>query len=152
MRPQDGSADTVRATTRPPFALESIEHVLLLVQDMDTALKFYENVLGAEIERRLPHYAMAELRAGVSHIDLVDTAASEGRWALPPVVGGRNIDHIALRIGDCDEHALRRHLAAHAVSIVEEREEGDDLSIYIRDPAGNVIELMGLGRSSSDAR
>ncbi len=134
-------------TTNPPFELEAIEHVLLLVEGMQKSLAFYEGVLGASVESRLPQYGMAELRAGASHIDLVDTAAPEGSWALPRVAGGRNVDHVALRIGPHDELALRRHLAAHAVPVVEERvndsANGTSLSLYVHDPSGNVIELMG---------
>jgi glyoxylase I family protein len=130
----------------PPFTLKGIEHVLLLVAGIEEALAFYERVLGARLETRLPKYAMAELRAGVSHIGLVDTSVPEGAWALPPVAGGRNVDHIALRLGSSDEPALRRHLESHGVEIVEERvneePEGTSLSLYVRDPSGNVVELM----------
>jgi glyoxylase I family protein len=77
-------------------------------------------VLGAYIESRLPQYGMAELRVGASHLDRVDTTAPEGSWAVPTVPGGRNVDHVALKIGPHDELALRRHLAAHSVPIIEE--------------------------------
>jgi glyoxylase I family protein len=137
-------------STTPPFAIESIEHVLLIVNDMEAALVFYERVLGVRLEARLPKYAMAELRAGVSHLDLVDAHAPEGAWARPPVSGGRNIDHFALRIKGCDEGVMRRHLASHGVAIVEERINdepgGESLSFYVRDPSGNTVELMGACR------
>jgi catechol-2,3-dioxygenase len=48
--------------TRPPFAVDAIDHVLLLVAGMDESLEFYEGVLGAVVEARLPKNAMAELR------------------------------------------------------------------------------------------
>jgi glyoxylase I family protein len=58
-----------------------------------------------------------------------------------------------LRIDGCDEVALRQHLAAQGVAIVEERvnEEpaGKSLSLYVRDPSGNVVELMGATASSA---
>jgi glyoxylase I family protein len=131
---------------KPPFALGGIEHVLLLVNGMDAALAFYERGLGATVESRLPRYGMAELRVGSSHLDLVDTSVPQGAWARPPVAGGRNVDHIAIRIDAADEAALRRHLSAHGVDVVEERVEestdGKSLSLYIRDPSGNTIELM----------
>ncbi len=134
----------------PPFRLRGIEHVLLLVNGMETSLEFYQEVLGAQVESRIPRFAMAELRAGGSHIDLVDIGSPEGAWAVPPVAGGRNVDHIALRLTGSEETSLRRHLGAHDVAIVEERvnEEpvGTSLSLYVRDPSGNVIELMGAVR------
>ena len=64
--------------SRPPFVLDGIEHVLLLVNGMDAALSFYERVLGAIVETRLPRYGMAELRVGGSHLDLVDTSTDTG--------------------------------------------------------------------------
>jgi len=136
----------MNAASQPPFVLAGIEHVLLLVRDMDEALAFYQDVIGARLESRMRQYGMAELRAGSSHIDLVDTSVPEGAWASPPVAGGRNVDHIGLRLDACVEADLRRHLSAHRVDIVEERvnEEpgGRSLSLYVRDPSDNVVELM----------
>ncbi len=128
----------------PPFTLKGIEHVLLLVRGMDETLGFYEEVLGARLETRLAEYGMAELRVGNSHIDVVDIAAPEGAWAQPPVAGGRNLDHFALRLNACDEGALRRHLVKRGIEVIEERvnEGGKTLSLYVRDPSGNTVELM----------
>ena len=134
--------------SRPPFAIDGIEHVLLLVNGMDAALSFYERVLGASVESRLPRYGMAELRVGGSHLDLVDTSADAGAWARPPVSGGRNVDHIAVRVRDAAAPEVRVHLSAHGVEIAEERREdgpaGPTVSFYVRDPSGNTIELMGI--------
>lgn len=131
---------------RPPFALKGIEHVLLLVNGMNDALAFYERVLGAVVESRLPQYGMAELRVGASHLDLVDISVRQGAWAKPPVTGGRNVDHVAIRIDASDEAALRGYLAACGVEIVEERIEetaaGRSLSLYVRDPSANKLELV----------
>lgn len=130
-----------------PFSLKGIEHVLLLVDGLERSIAFYQDVIGARLETELPRYAMAELRAGDDHIDLVDISAPEGAWALPPVAGGRNVDHVGMRLAPCDEAVLRQHLAAHGTEIVEERTEnrpeGRRISLYVRDPSGNVIELMG---------
>jgi glyoxylase I family protein len=130
-----------------PFTLGGIEHVLLLVNGMEAALAFYERGLGAVVESRLPRYGMAELRVGSSHLDLVDTSVPEGAWARPAIAGGRNVDHVAIRIDAPDEAALRGHLAAHGIDVVEERVEesadGKSLSLYVRDPSGNTLELIG---------
>ncbi len=126
----------------PPFAIAGLDHLLILVDGMPEALRFYEVVLGCTVETRLPQYGMAELRAGVSHIDLVDIAASVGAWARPAVAGGRNLDHFALNLFASDEARLREHLAACGVAIVEERIEDGNLSLYIKDPSGNTVELI----------
>ncbi len=133
--------------TKPPFALEGIDHILLLVSGLDAAARFYTEVLGCTVEGALPQYGMLQLRAGAALIDLVDIAAPEASWAKPPVAGGRNLDHLCLALAAHDEAELRRHLARHHVAIIEEGihggSRGESLSLYVRDPSGNVIELKG---------
>lgn len=130
-----------------PFALEGIDHVVLLVEDMVEARRFYCEVIGCAVGQALPEYGMLQLRAGAALIDLVDIAGEEGAWARPPAAGGRNMDHVCIATGPWDEAAMRAHLAAHNVEIVEEGirsgARGDGLSFYVRDPSGNTIELKG---------
>lgn len=133
--------------TKPPFALEGIDHVVLLVRNMAEAQHFYEQVLGCTVDRALPAFGMLQLRAGASLIDLIDIGSAEGEWDRTEVEGGRNMDHVCISTGPCDEAAMRAHLARHGVSIVEEGirygAKGDGMSFYIRDPSGNQIELKG---------
>jgi len=131
----------------PPFALEGLDHVVLLVGDMEQARDFYCSVLGCTVEGALPQFGMLQLRAGAALIDLVDIGTTEGAWAKPPVEGGRNVDHVCIATGPWDEAAMRAHLAAQGIAIVEEGirhgARGDGLSFYVNDPFGNVIELKG---------
>jgi catechol 2,3-dioxygenase-like lactoylglutathione lyase family enzyme len=128
-----------------PFELEGLDHVVLLVRGMDQATEFYTNVIGCSVDNDLPEYAMRQLRAGADLIDLVDIEAPEGEWAKPDVDGGRNMDHVALALGVADEQAVRDHLARHGVAIEEEGDNigsrGRSLSLYVRDPSGNLVEL-----------
>jgi glyoxylase I family protein len=136
-----------KTSQAPPFGLEGIDHVLLIVDGMERALGFYESVLGCRLEERYPQWGMAQLRAGAALINLVDIAAEEGAWANPRAAGGRNMDHLCIALGAHDEQALRDHLARHGVEIVEESwhsgARGESLSIYVRDPSGNTLELKG---------
>ena len=133
----------------PPFALQGLDHVVLLVGDMAAAKHFYTEVVGCSLDRELPQYGMAQLRAGVSLIDLVDIGHEAGAWARPDVAGGRNVDHVCLATAGFDPARLREHLAAHGVAIEEEGVRygatGDGYSIYFRDPFGNQIELKDAG-------
>ena len=128
-----------------PFALTGIDHVVLLVGDMKRATNFYTEVIGCTVDNDLPQYGMRQLRAGSALIDLVDIGSAEGAWAKPKVPGGRNVDHVALGLGPADPEAVRRHLAAHGIEIVEECDRvgalGETLSFYVADPDGNQIEL-----------
>ena len=129
------------------LVLEGIDHLLLLVSGMSKTLAFYRDVLGCSIENELPEFAMVQLRAGAALIDLVDVDVREGQWARPEVAGGRNLNHVCIAVAQYDERELRRHLAAHGATIIEEGvhggARGDSLSIYVRDPSGNTIELKG---------
>jgi glyoxylase I family protein len=134
---------------KPPFTIDRLDHVLVIVNGMAESLRFYGDVLGCTVEYHLPDYGMVELRAGPAHLDLVDAAVPQGAWARPPVAGGRNVDHVALRLGRVDERELRAHLAQHGVAIAEERIEDDGaVSLYVRDPSGNTIELIAGGRGN----
>ena len=136
-----------KSGAKPPFVLDGIDHVLLVVESMAPALSFYENVLGCTLEEKYPQWGMAQLRAGSALINLVDVSVPQGAWAASPAAGGRNMDHLCIALGRHDEAALRRHLAAHRIEIVEELfhagARGESLSIYIRDPSGNTLELKG---------
>ena len=128
-----------------PFKLQGLDHVVLLVSDIGLAKRFYCEVVGCSLDRELPEYGMAQLRAGASLIDLVDISGEEGSWARPPVDGGRNVDHVCLATAGFEPEALRAHLAANGVQIEEEGVRygatGDGYSIYFKDPFGNQIEL-----------
>lgn len=135
------------AEPSPPFALEGLDHVVLLVNDMDEAELFYREVIGCTVERRLAGYGMLQLRAGAALIDLVDIGSEAGSWGRPEVAGGRNMDHVCIATGRWEEDAMRAHLAAHGVEIIEEGirggARGEGLSFYVKDPSGNVLELKG---------
>jgi glyoxylase I family protein len=124
-------------TGKPPFRPLGLDHLLLVVRDLDQTLSFYRDVVGCEVVSELPQYGMVELDAGVS---LVNAASPEGAWALKG--HGSNLDHFCVGVGGCDDEALRAHLAAHAAPIEEERLENGRLSLYVRDPSGNAVELM----------
>ena len=99
---------------------------------------------------------MLQLRAGAALIDLVDIAAEEGAWARPPAAGGRNMDHVCLATGPWDEAAMRAHLAAHDVAIVEEGirygARGDGLSFYVSGPVRQRDRAQGTFLSPARPR
>ncbi len=130
---------------KPPFELRAIDHVVLIVDDLEDAVRWYAEVLGAIEEKSLREYGMVQLRAGASMIDLVDAASKAGEWARPPVSGGRNMDHLCLEIGPVTKAAMDAHLARHGLEVEEEGlrggAKGEGYSWYIRDPWDHQIEL-----------
>jgi len=122
-----------------PFKPQGLDHLLLVVTDLERTLDFYLKVVGCGVEARLPQFGMIELSGGVS---LVNAASPEGAWARFGDSTGQNLDHFCMGISGCSDAALRAHLERHEVAIEEERDEDGRLSLYIRDPSGNAVELM----------
>jgi glyoxylase I family protein len=133
-----------------------LDHLVLRVHDMARMVRFYTEVLGCEVERRLESTGLVQLRAGQSLIDLLPRVApgsdaAEVHAANEATGGdagaGRNLDHFCLRVEPFDQSALTAHLINHGIMPGEPRTrygaDGYGPSIYISDPEGNVVELKG---------
>ncbi len=139
-----------------PIPVRGLDHIVLRVADLEAMIAFYGEVLGCRVERRLDDIGLIQLRAGHSLIDLVPVDSRLGReGGAAPGVGGRNLDHLCLRVEPFDEAAIRRHLEAHGVAAgpVETRygAEGDGPSIYLLDPERNTVELKGAAYRGAEA-
>ena len=123
-----------------PFEIGELDHIVLRVADMDRAIAFYRDVLGASEERRIDSIGLVQMRAGRSLIDLVPLP--DGAKA-----GEANVEHFALTVTPFDPETLSRHLADHGLACEEPARrygaQGYGPSIYIDDPDGNVVELKG---------
>jgi len=131
-----------------PIAIQGFDHIVLRVRDKAAMLDFYEGVLGLSVDRDRPELGLTHIRAGAQMIDLVTLDGPLGRLGGEgPAAEGRNLDHFALQVRPFDEAAIRAHLAAHGVAVVEEGPrygaDGDGFSLYVRDPEGNTVELKG---------
>ena len=131
-----------------PIAIGGFDHIVLRIRDKDAMLRFYVDVLGLSVDRDRPELGLTHVRAGPQMIDLVTLDGPLGRMGgAGPGDQGRNLDHFALQVRPFDEAAIRAHLAAHGVAIVDEGQrygaDGDGLSFYIRDPEGTTVELKG---------
>jgi catechol 2,3-dioxygenase-like lactoylglutathione lyase family enzyme len=144
--------DKGEAMPTVPFAPAGIDHVVLRVADLPRSLAFYEKVLGCKTERNQEDIGLWQLRAGAALIDLVPVDGVVGRRGGPaPGSNGHNMDHLALAIRPFDRAALQAHLARHGVAVEGGSDgnygaEGESPALIIRDPDGNMIELMGPGR------
>ncbi len=125
-------------TGKPPYASKGLDHLLLKVRGLEAAIEFYGAVAGCDLRSRLPQHGMAELSGG---LDLVYIAAAEGAWAREGAGEGANVHHFCLSLAAVKETDIRQHLQDSRVAIEEERLEGGRLSLYVRDPSGNQVEL-----------
>jgi glyoxylase I family protein len=131
----------------PPFAVKGIDHIVLRVRALPSALGFYRDVLGCSVERQQAELGLTQLRAGHSLIDLVALDGPLGRAPATPGPGGPNVDHFCLALAPFREAELSAWLAAHGVEVIAPASrygaEGEGRSFYIEDPDGNRIELKG---------
>jgi glyoxylase I family protein len=130
------------------ICLASIDHVVFRVKDMARMIRWYGEVLGAQVERESAEYGLVQLRAGSSLIDFVDVEGKLGRQGgAAPGSEGHNVDHVCLRVEPWDGDAILAHLEAHGIPGAEivsrYGAEGQGPSIYIADPEGNTLELKG---------
>ncbi len=125
----------------PPEVL-GLDHVVVYVSDVERALAFYCGVLGLVKKGTASDGRITMLRAGRSVVDVCG-----GGSPASEALGGRNMDHFALRIEPFDEDALRAYFGAHDVQIGKSGQrtgaEGRGPALYIFDPDGNMIELKG---------
>ncbi len=130
----------------PPLKVAELDHVVLRCADREKALDFYTRVLGLGEERRIEQIGLVQLRAGRSMLDLVPAVGARDEH-------GRNVDHFCLGIETDDIHNVVEYLKANSVEVLGEPvtrygARGNGLSIYVRDPEGNVVELKQLPRES----
>ncbi|MEW6981888.1 VOC family protein [Colwelliaceae bacterium 6471] len=127
-----------------------IDHIVLRTEKPQELSDFYCNVLGCKLERTTSdELGLTQLRAGNSLIDIVDVNAQLGKvGGPPPETLGNNVDHFCLQIAAVDEQELQTYLIKHGVELSEFQErygaQGMGRSIYIKDLAGNTVELKAV--------
>jgi glyoxylase I family protein len=113
------------------MTLRSVHHVQINVEDVDSALEFYQG-LGMTVRTDRPDFGVegAWLDAGGQQIHLV-------RASAPADLG----QHFALEVDDLD--GMLADLRARGVEVKEPRSLGTGLArqTSLHDPFGNRIEL-----------
>jgi catechol 2,3-dioxygenase len=143
--PTPGPQTTGHTATDPGFHSKvSLGHVHLRVADLARATAFYRDVLGLDVMAFGPDFGLpgaAFLSSGGYHHHLgLNTRESEG--ATPPPEGHTGLYHFALLYPDREELGRAvRHILAYKDPIGAAEDHGATVSVYLRDPDGNGIEL-----------
>ena len=135
------------SASAPPFSLVGFDHVVFVGDDLARAVTFYQTVLGCVPGYSYPALGMEQLWCGSSLLVLWDITHPGAAGAIPPVKGGRNVDHLCIATSPFAVEAMRAHLAAHGIPIEREATHGGARgmghSFYFRDPFGNLLEVKG---------
>lgn len=133
-----------------------LDHIVLRVADPMAVLAWYRDVLGleperlAEFERGEVPFPSVRVDAGTV-IDLVELPV--GGEAPAPGAGGGNLDHFCLVVDGADLDALAGDPALDVLGGPRALwgARGVGRAVYVRDPAGNVVELRSYGDGVSGA-
>ena len=132
--------------SKPPFTLTGFDHIVFLVDDMPRATGLLPRRAGLRAGLQLSCAGDGAALVRRCLIVLWDTTQPGAASAIPPIAGGRNVDHLCIATSPFAPQALRDHLAAHGVAIEREAIHGGARgmghSVYIHDPFGNKLETQ----------
>ena len=125
--------------------IESIDHVVLTVRDLDRTCDFYQSVLGFEVTTF--GGGRKGLRFGRQKLNLHQYGREFEPKALHPTPG--SVDLCFITTTPLDE--VRRELGEKGIAIEVGPVEkigavGKLLSVYVRDPDQNLIEISNYVR------
>jgi catechol 2,3-dioxygenase-like lactoylglutathione lyase family enzyme len=127
------------AGLKPALGLR-LDHLVLTVADIERTLAFYERVLG--MERQSFGAGRIALRFGDQKLSLHQAGREPEPKALLPTPGSADL----CLLTNTPLETLAAHLQSCAVEILEgpvarTGATGPILSLYFRDPDGNLIEV-----------
>lgn len=120
--------------------IDSLDHLVLTVRDIDATLDFYQRVLGMEaVTFGAGRRALA---FGRQKINLHPATAPLKPHALHPTPGSADLCLISdMPIADIVVHLQRCGVAIEEGPVPRTGATGAISSVYFRDPDGNLIEV-----------
>lgn len=127
-------------------AIEGVLETCLYARDLDAAERFYAGVLGLDVVARDPERHLF-LRCGAAMLLVFDperTSAAPGqvKGVAVPAHGAHGAGHVCFRVAESELSTWRDRLHTARVAIEAEITwPRGGASLYVRDPAGNSVEL-----------
>lgn len=126
-----------------PMKVERVLETCLYVDDLQAAKVFYRDLLGLELHSEAPE-RHTFFRCGSAMLLLFDPRATEASSGEVPAHGAHGPGHVAFAVPQDELGLWRERLLWEQVEIEAEVEwPGGGRSLYVRDPAGNSVELTG---------
>ena len=119
-----------------PLTVTGIDHIVLQVPEVAPVVAWYRDELGLAVER------LEEFEAGRAVFVTVRIDATTIIDILPGERTGENVNHFAVTVTeDVDELAAGGRFDVEIGPADLSGAQGQGRGIYIRDPAGNLVEL-----------
>ena len=109
-----------------------IDHLVLHVNDVERAKRFYTEILGMTAYRENDRQVF--LHAGQQAVALFK------KQGATPLTTGNDLNHLALNVAAGTYESLKAELEKHGVSV--SGRPGEDRCIYFQDPDGHRLQLM----------
>ena len=129
-----------------PVAVDAFDHIVINVRDVETAAAWYERVLGMKrvVTEPRPGRKVTSMHFGRHKINLRPSFATQEQWFTGRAVAPGSDDLCFLTKSTPQEVA--DHFRSCGVAIEEGPGEklgamGVIVSVYCRDPDGNLIEV-----------
>ena len=129
--------------------ISHLDHVVLTVADIATTVNFYRDGLGMQDETFFPEDGTRRtaLKFASGKINLHQAGAEFSPRAYHPVPGSGDL----CLITETPLETWLLHLASVGIDVIEgpvprAGASGDMMSIYVRDPDGNLVEIAKYDR------
>ena len=121
------------------IGLTRLQHLVLWISDVDTSVRFYQDVLGFEVTARHPNAAFLKIpgTADDHHLGLF-----EHPDVAPPDERAARMYHAAWEVGAITDLVRARERLVAAGALVGSSDHGVSLSLYAKDPDGLEFEVF----------
>lgn len=132
------------AATASALKVKRIDHVTLVVKDVEASRNFYVGLLGMdEVDRPAFSFAGAWFQAGPTLVHLIQEHDRSGPAGYPDEVlvkSSRN-HHFAFEVADAA--AAATWLKGQGIQLLDDAKRRPDgaIQVFLTDPDGHVVEL-----------
>lgn len=136
-------------TQATPVRVRTIDHVTVIVKDLEASRKFYVDALGMdEVPRPDFSFAGSWFQAGNTQIHLIlehPESSAAGMSVAADKMASTRTHHFAFEVENAHLAAERMHeLGVPVVAGPKSRPDGA-VQVFVTDPDGHVIELCSVG-------
>jgi catechol 2,3-dioxygenase-like lactoylglutathione lyase family enzyme len=126
------------------FAVDRLDHLVITCRDVEISASWYQRVLGMEREEFGPH-RRTSLRFGGQKINLRSASATQEEWFTGAAGGVPGTDDlcfvVTMKSDQVVEYLRACGVAVEVGPVAKAGALGPIMSVYCRDPDGNLIEI-----------
>jgi catechol 2,3-dioxygenase-like lactoylglutathione lyase family enzyme len=132
-----------------PIRVKHIDHVTLVVEDLERSRQFYVDLLGMrEVNRPAFRFPGLWFEAGGTQIHLIGEHGESGpaKVSLPETCQLSRTRHFAFEVDDAEAVVLHLHELGVPIAAGPKQRPDGPTQLYITDPDGNLVELFSFPR------